>query len=175
MGDDESSFQEEHDGSGREPVSGAPDHDRPGVAGHPARTAPGDADLVRREPYLRRVLGAFEAGALEPYDYTRRVLAINATSSTSEMEAIVQQPPEGSGNAVSAGTRGLDPVDLALLRARPSAAARSATTRYVTLALVFVMFAVLIGVGMWLASHVHDAALARLGAGPGLGTVAAPW
>ncbi len=71
--------------------------------------------------------------------------------------------------------RGLDPVDLVLLRSRPTSGARSPTTRYVTLAVVFVMFAVLIGVGMWLASHVHDAALVRLSVGPGLGGLAAPW
>ncbi len=102
------------------------------------------------------------------------MLAINATSSTLEMEAIVQQPPEGSGESAASGGR-LDPVDLALLRTRPGPADRGPTTRYVTLAVVFVMFAVLIGVGMWLASHVHHAALAGFGLGPGFAGVAAPW
>ncbi len=125
MGHDGSSFEDEHEGSGREPVSGAAGHDRPGVGGHAARPAGDDAGLVLREPYLRRVLDGFEAGLLEPYDYTRRVLAINATASTLEMEAIVQQPPEGSGNAGSARPRGLDPVDLVLLRSRPTSGARS--------------------------------------------------
>ena len=109
MGHDGSSFEDEHEGSGREPVSGAAGHDRPGVGGHAARPAGDDAGLVLREPYLRRVLDGFEAGLLEPYDYTRRALAINATASTLEMEAIVQQPPEGSGNAGSAGGRGSIP------------------------------------------------------------------
>ena len=44
------------------------------------RTRP--TPISPREPYLRRVLADFEAGRLEPYDYTRRVLAINAAAST---------------------------------------------------------------------------------------------
>ena len=47
-----------------------------------------------REPYLRRVLAEFEAGRLEAYDYTRRVLAINAASSAEEMSAIVELAAE---------------------------------------------------------------------------------
>ena len=55
--------------------------------------------------------------------------------------------------------RALDAVDLARMRSSQLPGPRTPTTRYVTLAVVFVLFAVLIGVGMWLATHVHAAAL----------------
>jgi hypothetical protein len=117
-----------------------------------------DAEIVVREPYLRRVLEAFESGRLEPYEYTRRVLAINAATSTDQMAAIVEQPPDGSaGDAVPTLHRGLDAVDLALLGSQRAAGPRRPTARYVTLAVVFVMFALLIGMGMWLATHVPTA------------------
>jgi len=113
-----------------------------------------------REPFLRRVLDEFESGQLEPYEYTRRVLAINAAATRHEMAAIVEQPPDGPSPDGGPGARsGLDPVDLALLASARSPATHSPTTRYVTLTVVFVIFAVLIGVGMWLATHVHPAAL----------------
>ena len=116
-----------------------------------------DQSLERREPYLRRALDAFEAGQLDAYAYTQLVLAINAASSTDEMEAIVEQ---GSGGQTSLGVaRGLDAVDLARLQSRTSSGSRTPTARYVALAIVFVLFAVLIGIGMWLATHVHGAAL----------------
>ncbi len=116
--------------------------------------------LAMREPYLRRVLDEFEAGHLEPYEYTRRVLAINAAISAEEMSAIVERRPEGSAKGPGdVASRGLDAVDLALLRSPPSSGTRSPTARYVALAFVFVLFAVLIGMGMWLATHVHGAAL----------------
>ena len=115
-----------------------------------------DPGLVLREPYLRRVLAEFEAGRLEPYEYTRRVLAINAATSTREMEAIADQPPDVAADAVAPSpTRGFDAVDLARMRSQQLPGPRTPTTRYVTLAVVFVLFAVLIGIGMWLATHVH--------------------
>jgi hypothetical protein len=123
---------------------------------------PGDADpgLVGREPYLRRALADFEAGRIEPYDYTRRVLGINAASSTDAMEAIVGQPPDGAwDDAAPTPPRAFDAVDLARMRAARSSPSGRSTIRYVALAVVFVLFAVLIGVGMWLATHVHGAAL----------------
>jgi len=124
-----------------------------------------------REPYLERVLADFEAGQLEAYEYTRRVLAINAAGSTEEMSAIVNAPPVGTdgsdgsdGSHAADGTLspGLDPVDLARLRATRLAESRSPNARYVTLAVVFVLFAVLIGIGMWLATHIHGSALSPL-------------
>jgi hypothetical protein len=123
--------------------------------------------LAAREPYLRRVLEDFEAGRLEPYDYTRRVLAINAATSTADMAAIVEEPPDGPGASALGNPPGLDAVDLALLASSRSSDTRSPTTRYVTLALVFVIFAVLIGMGMWLATHVHGAALSPGAVSPG--------
>jgi hypothetical protein len=138
MGSEGSSFENEP----LEPVS--PDGPDPGLA--------------MREPYLRRVLAQFEGGRLEAYDYTRRVLAINAASTPEEMSAIAGWLPNASSNG-TAVHRGLDAVDLALLRSSRLSAPRSATTRYVTLAIVFVLFAVLIGVGMWLEVHVHPVSL----------------
>lgn len=126
----------------------------------PGPLAPDEVDggLMLREPYLRRVLAEFEAGRLEAYDYTRRVLAINAASTAEEMSAIIGWVPNGSsGGAAAAGPRGLDAVDLALLRSSPSSTPGGPTTRYVTLAIVFLVFAVLIGLGMWLSTHVHPA------------------
>jgi hypothetical protein len=115
-----------------------------------------DPGLGGREPYLRQVLDALEDGRLDPYEYTQRVLAINAATSTDQMAAIVDQIPTGThGPTVGPGTHvGLDAVDLALLAKQHASPARSPTARYVTLAVVFVLFAVLIGIGMWLATHV---------------------
>ncbi len=121
-----------------------------------------DADLALREPYLRRVMEEFEAGRLEPYEYARRVLAINAATSAEEMSAIVERLPDGAPSAVPGEAepvvrRQLDAVDLALLRAPHVSKTQAQTTRYVALAVVFVLFAVLIVVGIWLATHVHAA------------------
>jgi hypothetical protein len=126
----------------------------------PGPLAPDEVDqgLTMREPYLRRVLAEFEAGRLEAYDYTRRVLAINTASTAEEMSAIIGWLPDGSSGAGGAAARrGLDAVDLALLRSSRSSTPRGPTTRYVALAIVFLLFAVLIGVGMWLSTHVHPA------------------
>jgi len=117
-----------------------------------------DAGIVAREPYLRSVLEALESGRLEPDEYTRRVLAINAATSTDQMAAIAEQLPDGfAGDAGPMSHGGLDAVDLALLASPRVSGPRSSTTRYVTLAVVFVLFAVLIGMGMWLATHVPTA------------------
>jgi hypothetical protein len=132
------------------------------------RAVPRDADpgLVVREPFLRRVLADFEAGRLDAYDYTQRVLAINAVTSTAQMQAIVDPPSDGSSvGAAPARPRGLDAVDLARLRSAQQAESRRPTARYLTLAIVFVLFAVLIGIGMYLATHVHGAALPARTAG----------
>jgi hypothetical protein len=135
---------------------GSPLEDEPGRDSGPGSADPG---LVWREPYLRRVLADFEAGRIEAYDYTRRVLALNAASSTDAMEAIVGQSPDGaSSDAALTAPRPFDAVDLARMRATRSSPSSGANTRYVALAVVFVLFAVLIGIGMWLATHVHGAA-----------------
>ncbi|HUY23594.1 MAG TPA: hypothetical protein VMV22_14775 [Acidimicrobiales bacterium] len=123
----------------------------------PVSDGPDDTD---REPFLRRVLDDFEAGRIAPYDYTRRVMAINAATSTGQMAAIADQAPEGSagGPGPSSSLPGLDAVDLALLHRQhqqPAGRSGGPGARYVTLAVVFVLFAVLIAVGMWLASHTH--------------------
>jgi len=135
-----------------------------------------DESLALREPFLRRVLAEFEAGRLEPYEYTRRVLAINAATSTVQMQAIVDQLSGPAGQGGSAGPRGFDAVDLARLHSVQRAESRSPTTRYVTLAVVFVLFAVLIGIGMWLATHVHGSALsAGTAGGIGIAFVTPGW
>jgi hypothetical protein len=128
-------------------------------------TRPGDADpeLEMREPYLRRVLADFEAGHLEAYDYTRRVLAINAAGSSEELDAIVNGLRDGASHGPeTAPPRGLDAVDLARLHATRVSESRNPNARYITLAVVFVLFAVLIGIGMWLATHVNGATLSPL-------------
>lgn len=124
-------------------------------------SSPGDDDqgLALREPFLRRVLAEFEAGHLEAYEYTQRVFAINVATSTTAMQAIVDQRSDArTGDTDPGGLRSLDAVDLARLKAAQLSESRSPTTRYVTLAVVFVLFAVLIGIGVWLAGHVHAAA-----------------
>jgi len=156
MGDDGSFLADEPQGlpRGRSGAEGGP-----GPSGEPSPPShEPDADLTLREPYLRRVLDEFEAGHLEPYDYTRRVLAINAAATPEEMSAIVEGVPDGSGGGGTPARRGLDAVDLALLRSSRSTGARTQRTRYVALAVVFALFAVLIAIGMWLAAHVHGAA-----------------
>jgi hypothetical protein len=68
-----------------------------------------------------------------------------------------ESPQVEAGDAEpSPMSEGLDPVDLALLmRAqRPSGSDKTAS-RYVALVVVIVLFAVLMGVGVWLVSHVH--------------------
>src|SRR5665811_889155 len=111
MGDDASSFSDAAEGP----------------------TRPGEADpgLEMREPYLRRVLADFEAGHLEAYQYTRRVLAINAAGSTEEMSVIVNGLPDGAGSGADAAPPpGLDAVDLARLRATRLSESRNPNTRY---------------------------------------------
>jgi len=142
-------------------------------------SSPGDDDqgLALREPFLRRVLAEFEAGHLEAYEYTQRVFAINAATSTTAMQAIVDQRPDARpGDAGPARPRGLDAVDLARLKSTQLSESRSPTTRYVTLAVVFVLFAVLIGIGMWLAGHVHAAAPSSgVTGGAGLAALTQRW
>jgi hypothetical protein len=153
---------------------GSPVPDEPQRAPRPGE----DQGLAMREPYLTQVLAEFEAGRIEAYDYTRRVLAINAATSTDQMEAIVNQRSDSDVGDVGdvVAVRRFDAVDLARFRSSQASEARGATTRYVTLAVVFVLFAVLIGVGMWLAAHVHSNAL---NSGTGIGGAAllatAPW
>jgi len=116
-----------------------------------------------REEYLRRVLDAFEHGHIEPYEYTRCVLAVNAAASVEEMAAMAAQAWGQAGDAPVAPRRALDPVDLALLRSPPGRQAHSSGHRYVALVLVFVMFVVLIAVGMWLTVHVHTVGASSAG------------
>jgi hypothetical protein len=153
-----------------DPTSGAPfgvtGQSLPPFRPQPAPAGEIDPRLAMREPYLRRVLADFEAGRLPAYDYTRRVLAINAAASAPQMAAIVEQLPDGTaGGAGSASPRGLDAVDLALLRSPQLSGSSQPTSRYVALAIVFLLFAVLIGMGVWLASHMHNVALSPHSAG----------
>jgi len=175
MGNPGSAFE---DGYGHLPegaLSGAAGGPGPSGASPPRGEDP-DAGLAAREPYLRRVLEEFEAGGLEPYDYTQRVLAINAAASAEEMSAIVERLPLGAPSGTGPVTgRGLDAVDLALLRAQHTSGTRPQTTRYVALAIVFVLFAMLIVMGMWLATRVHGAASPGAMAGGAVVVVAPVW
>jgi hypothetical protein len=90
------------------------------------------------------------------------------------MEEIVERPVDSFFS--SAPQRGLDAVDLALLRSSATSAPRPPTTRYVALAIVFVLFAVLTVIGMWLATHVHaGASSADAVLGRSLALAATPW
>jgi len=172
MGDDGSFWADEPRGlpGGRSGAAGGP-----GPSGEPSPPSDeSDTNLALREPYLRRVLDEFEAGHLEPYDYTRRVLAINAAATPEEMSAIVESVPDGSGGGVAA-RRGLDAVDLARLRSSRSTGAGTQRTRYVALAVVFALFAVLIAMGMWLAAHVHGAASPGALIGGAVAVIAPTW
>ena len=172
MGNPDSAFE---DGSQRLPEGAPPGAAAgPGPSGaRPPRSVDPDDGLVVREPYLRRVLEEFEAGRLEPYDYTQRVLAINAAASATEMSAIVERVPAGSPSGSDpVNGRGLDAVDLALLRSQRTAGTRPQTTRYVALAIVFVLFAMLIVMGMWLATRVHGAAFSGAMVGGAVAVVA---
>ncbi|HTZ10609.1 MAG TPA: DUF1707 domain-containing protein [Acidimicrobiales bacterium] len=116
-----------------------------------------------RERSLRQVLAAFEAGRLEPDEYAARVLAINAATTEADMAAAAGSPTEGAVPP--------DAVDLALLR-RAAAPTRSPAPRYAALVLVFVLFAVLLGLGIWLSSRVH--AVSAGSTGTLVAVVAAP-
>jgi hypothetical protein len=78
---------------------------------------------------------------------------------TSPAEAAVpgRAAPGAGRGAGPAPLPALDPVDLALLmKARPErSAAQVATRRYVSLAVVLIVFVVLIVVGVLMASHIH--------------------
>jgi hypothetical protein len=119
-------------------------------------------DALEREPYLRQALDALERGQLDVSQYAQRVRAIHAAGSTDLMEAIVAEgavtvadgtTPVSMTGATAAG--GLDPVDLARMQRQHKAPSTVNGRRYLTLAVVVVLFAVLLGVGVYLASHVH--------------------
>ncbi len=147
---------------------------------HVAEGTQPDGSLAWREPFLRRVMDEFEAGRLEPYEYTRCVLAINAATSTEEMAAVVERlsgdpSGAGAGRGEPVVRRQLDAVDLALLRAPRPSGAQAQTPRFVALAVVFVLFAVLILVGIWLATHVHAATSPGALVGGAIAAVSPAW
>jgi len=134
-------------------------HDAPtGPEGSGPGLEPGGPSDAVRERYLRVVLDQFEAGRIEPYDYTRRVMAIDAAASTAQMAAIVDQPPDTASTATTpSASPALDAVDLALLRQHQQHAgtAPGTRTRYTALVAVVLVFVVLIVMGVWLASRAH--------------------
>jgi hypothetical protein len=54
---------------------------------------------------------------------------------------------------------GLDPVDIARLGAPLRTGATSTSVRWITLGMVFVVFVVLMVLGVWLAARVHSSGL----------------
>ena len=66
----------------------------------------------------------------------------------------VADGPASSSPPTTAG-RGLDPVDLALMQRQQRGPATVNGRRYLTLAVVLVLFVVLLGVGVYLAAHAH--------------------
>ena len=113
------------------------------------------ADELDRQPYLRRALDALERGQLDVPGYVQLVRAINAAGSTHLMEALVAEAVGAPRAAPLTTARALDPVDLAVMGRQQTASSSVNGRRYLTLAVVLVLFAVLLGVGVYLASHVH--------------------
>lgn len=99
-----------------------------------------------REAHLRRLLEQLESGALEPYEYTRRVHALENATTAAEMTATVGTP--------KACEPALDPVDLLLLsRPTPTRGAGRRQSRYWWMAVIGVFFVLLLVFGMWLVSR----------------------
>jgi hypothetical protein len=100
-----------------------------------------------REQYEELLLRRFESGALEAYEYTRRVGALGTATSASAMAEIVDAP------ATPEAKPALDPVDLALLARAPARPTGDRRKPFVWLAVVGVFFFVLLLIGMWLVAH----------------------
>ncbi|MHB8593251.1 MAG: hypothetical protein ACYDB3_02805 [Acidimicrobiales bacterium] len=102
-----------------------------------------------RETYLKLLLHRLEGGQLEAYEYTCRVQAVERATSADRMADIV--------DAVPSLEPLLDPVDLLrLARAAGPTPVRDRQRRYVALVLVAVFFIVVLALGMWLVTHVHQ-------------------
>ena len=110
---------------------------------------------AEREMYLRLALQAFESGSIDAYQYRQRVQAIDRATSVTEMA----QALEGRGLPAGAGPSRppMDAVDVALMRVSAARAYHPRKSkRYTALILVAIVFIVLIGLGVWLATKVHS-------------------
>ena len=138
-----------------------------GHSDRPGTPAGGGEEGLDRQPYLRRALDALEGGQLDVAEYAQRVRAINAAGSAALMEAVAADTPGGHRAPPAAPGGEPDPVDLALMGRRSTGPSSTNGPRYLTLVVVLVLFAVLLGIGVYLASHVHGvtAGAQHLGAG----------
>jgi hypothetical protein len=108
----------------------------------------GDAAVSEqdREEVLTRLLERFEAGRLEPDEYTRRVRAVELATSLEQLF--------GALDAAGDGRPVLDPVDALLLaRHSQSRGAASRRPRYLWTGLLVVLLVVLMVVGLWLVAR----------------------
>ena len=105
-----------------------------------------------REQFLTQLLQRFESGALEAYEYSRRVRAIELATSAVQMADIVLAP---AGQEPT-----LDAVDMMrMARASSTVAGKDPRVRYIWLVVMVVGLVVLTVVGLWLADHakaIHD-------------------
>jgi len=131
---------------------------------------------AEREPYLRAALLAFENGSIDMDEYTRRVQAIDRAGSRAEMTKALGKPAsarpavETGAQAVETEAQAVEPeaqevsrprldaVDLARMMApAPGVRSRAKSSRYTVLIMVALLLVVLLGIGIWLASRVHNA------------------
>ena len=107
-----------------------------------ASAAPPAMDAVR-ELYLGLLLGRFECGAIQAYEYTERVRALGAADTVPEMAEIVDAPGSPEPH--------FDTLELALLARSASTigVTRRRTVPYFWMALVVVFFLALLGIGLW--------------------------
>jgi hypothetical protein len=111
----------------------------------------GDAE---RELYLRAALKAFETGLIDAYQYTQRVKAIDRVTSAAEMAEALR----GHGLSAGAGPSRppMDAVDMALMKVSGAGVRRPPKPkRHMALVFVALVFILLIGLGVWLATRVH--------------------
>ncbi|HMK62191.1 MAG TPA: hypothetical protein VK386_01115 [Acidimicrobiales bacterium] len=128
-----------------------------------AASAPASALEEAREHYLLLLLGRFEAGKLECYEYFRRVHMVESATSLAAMAEFVDAP--------LASPPDLDPVDMLLLsrqRQTQDKELGGRRPRWWWIAVMAFFFLVLLMVGIWLVAHAR-----QLRNSGNLGTVAA--
>ncbi|MHB8680534.1 MAG: hypothetical protein ACYDA2_00350 [Acidimicrobiales bacterium] len=113
--------------------------------------AAGDIDPYQaiREQYLRSLLERFEAGALDAYEYSRRVRSLELAQTVPQMAAIVEAPPPNEP--------AYDAVDLLLMaKAASTVPEKKSGVRLFWPVLLAFFLVILLAVGLWLASHARQ-------------------
>ena len=112
----------------------------------------GDSQAQYREKFLTQLLQRFESGALDAYEYSQRVRAIELATSAVQMADIVLAP---AGKEPT-----LDAVDMMrMAQASSTMKGKDPRVRYIWLVAMVVALVVLTVVGLWLADHakaIHD-------------------